>query len=164
MRKRAPSQKKGTRFCSETTRVYPILSIFQKSLFHGVPYEIAAFHKWDKINLFFEILPRAIGGFNHRQTAMYRGRRSVLPTNRIGNISTSDSPIIIQPQDCNGPGKNKADVRHIASQFLPVSVQALLQPSLTFCTKELHHQLPQRHSRQQSGTGAGIVGTVEIDP
>ena len=27
LRKRAPSRKKGTRFCSETPRVYPILSI-----------------------------------------------------------------------------------------------------------------------------------------
>ena len=37
------------------------------------------------------------------------------------------------------------------------------QPSFTFHTNELHQQLPKRHSRQQTGTGAGYVGTVKID-
>ena len=124
--------------------------------------ELRRFIGGKKSSLFL-ILPRAIGLFNNRHIAMYRGRRSVLRTNRIGNIPTNDWPTIFQLQDGNGPGKNKADVRHIASQFLPVSVQALLQPSCTFYTKELHQQLPERHSRQQSATGAGNVGTVEID-
>ena len=60
-------------------------------------------------------------------------------------------------------GEEQGRRTHRITTFLPVSVQALLQPSFTFYTNELHQQLPERHSRQQSGTGAGNVGTVEID-
>ena len=70
----------------------------------------------------FLILMRAIGVFNHRQTEMYRRRRSVLRTNRIGNVLTNDWPIIIQLQDCNGPTKGKdhwKDHAPIASQPSP---------------------------------------------
>ena len=65
--------------------------------------------------MYDRILPCAVELFNHRQTATYRGRRSVSRTNQVGNVRTNDWPGIIQLQDCNGPGKNKAGV-HIASQ------------------------------------------------
>ena len=79
------------------------------------------------------ILPCVVGLFNHRQTAMYRGWRSALRTNQIGNVPIYDWPIIIHLQDSNGPGKNKADI-HIVSQSFSPSLSkrffSLLLPSI----------------------------------
>ena len=87
-----------------------------------------------KMSSLFLILPRAIGLFNHRQTAMYRGRRIVLRTNQIGNVPTKDWPIIIQLQDCNGPRKGKdhwKDHTPIASQpFSPSASKRFFSLSL----------------------------------
>ena len=70
------------------------------------------------------ILPCATGLFNHRQTAMYRGRRSALGTTKLAMYRQNDWPIIIQLQDCNGPKKNKDHIR-IASQHFPFSTSKL---------------------------------------
>ena len=71
----------------------------------------------------FLILQCAIGLFNYRTTAMYRERRISLRATK-GNVPTKGSPIMIQLQDYNGLGKNKADV-HIASRNFPFSVSKL---------------------------------------
>ena len=79
------------------------------------------------------ILPRAIGLFNHRQTAMYRGRRSVLRTNRIGNISTNDWPIIISYKTAMDRGRGRITGRitrpshhNLSPRLCPSASSALL--------------------------------------
>ena len=115
-----------------------------KFIVRGVPYKITAFHKWEKmmpvINCAVHgVRPNStacsIGLFNHRQTAMYRGRRSVLRTNRIGNVPKNDWPIVIQLQDCNGPRKRKdhrKDHAPIASQLFQLSLSSFFPCFLSF--------------------------------
>ena len=144
----------------------------QKSLLHGVPYRMAAFHKWEKMKPVFNfalygVRPDStkcwVGLFNHRQTAVDRGRRSVLRITKLAMYPDKRLAYYNSATRRQWTGEKQGRLPHRISTFLPVSVQALLQPSFTFYTNELHQQLPERHSRQQSGTGVGNVGTVEID-
>ena len=105
---------------------------------------IAAFHKWEKIKPVSDsaVCYRTFQAPTNRDVPKTEKKR--VTHIRIGNVPTNDWPIIIQPQDGNGPGKNKADLHtHRLTTFLPVSVQALLQPFFTFYTNELHQQLPE---------------------
>ena len=77
-----------------------------------------------KITLFM-ILQCAIGLFNHRQTAMFRGRRSALRTTKYAMYRQNDWPIIIRLKYCNGPRKRKnhwKDHASIASQTFSPSL------------------------------------------
>ena len=103
----------------------------QKSLLHGGPYKIAAFNKCEKIKPVFN---SAVYGVRPDSTVCCRTFQSPtnrdVPRNQIGNVPTNYWPIIIQLQDCHGPGKNKADVRHMASQpFSPFLSKRLFSPS-----------------------------------
>ena len=79
-----------------------------------IPYKVTTFYRWEKVKPVCDsaVCYRTFQSPTNRDVP---GTAKRVTNNQISNVPTNDWSIIIQLQDCNRPGKNKAEV-HVASQ------------------------------------------------
>ena len=83
-----------------------------------IPYKVTAFHEWEKVKPVCDsaVCYRTFQSPTNRDVPRTEKR---VTTNQISNVPTNDRSIIIQLQDCNIPGKNKAEVQLASQPFSP---------------------------------------------